>query len=297
MTHALGILGIGAEYNAIDLMSNNLGEQTRGQFGIHLENRFILMEEQLDITPGIYLLQISDFGTQIFPGLDIGYRLDNNWKLFSNAGLTSRIPSFTDLYYEDRGNLGNPDLQTESAFTFEIGAKYHSHNSIFQLSYFRRDASDLIDWFKINPDDKWMPDNFGTATYNGFDLSTTIDFSKRGAPSFLKSVRVNYLFLDASLGDSDFALSRNALENLKHQLIVNPIFRLSDHVGFHLLYKYNDRVSLDNYGVLDANIQYTLGDFIFTLKANNLLDATFRETNLVPMPGRWVIGGVRYRLK
>lgn len=295
-SHGLGILGVGAEYNSIDLTSNNLGERDRGQIGLHLENRFLLNNEQLDITPGIYLLRISDFGTQLFPGLDIGYRLDNNWKLYTNLGRTSRIPSFTDLYYEDRGNLGNPELQTESAFTFELGASHKSRTTIYQLSYFRRDASDLIDWFKLNPDDKWMPDNFGSALYNGFDLSATLNLSKENGSSFFQTLKINYLYLNASLGDSEVALSRNALENLKHQLVIHPRFRISNHLSGNLLFKYNDRASLEDYSLLDANLQYSIDEWSFYVKASNLLDTEYRETNLVPMPGRWMMMGFRYRM-
>lgn len=295
-THSLGILGIGAEYNSIDLMSNNLGERDRGQIGLHLENRFLLWDEQLDVTPGIYVLRISDFGTQLFPGIDVGYRLDNNWKLFTNLGQTSRIPSFTDLYYQDSGNIGNPDLQTESAITFELGVSHKSQRAIFQLSYFRRDATDLIDWFKLDPDDRWMPDNFGSALYNGLDLSTTLDLSKSNASAFVQTLKINYLYLDASLGDSDVSLSRNALENLNHQLIINPTFRISDHLSGNLLFKYNDRASLEDYSLLDANLQYSIKEWSFYVKASNLFDTEYRETNLVPMPGRWMLVGLRYRM-
>ena len=286
--HDLGILGIGIEFNNIDLNSSNLGDQNRTQFGIHLENRFLFNEDRIDITPGIYVLQISDYGLNIYPGLDLGYRIDNNWKLFSNAGYTSRIPSFTDLFYEDRGNVGNPNLEDESAFTFEFGAKYQNASSLFQISYFRRQASDLIDWFKINPDDRWMPDNFGSATYDGIDLSTTVY-----PGSVLSSLRINYLYLNASLGENDVALSRNALENLRHQLIINPQFRLSERWGFHFLVKYNDRVSLDNYVLADVSLEYKINNASLSLRASNLFDQSYRESNLVPMPGRWISGGIR----
>ncbi len=295
-THGLGILGIGAEYNSIDLTSNNLGQRNRGQVGLHLENRFLLMDEKIDITPGMYFLRISDFGTQIFPGLDIGYRLDNNWKLYSNMGRTSRIPSFTDLYYEDSGNLGNPDLQTESALTFELGASYKSRTALFQLSYFRRDASDLIDWFKLDIDDRWMPDNFGSAVYNGLDLGTTLNLSKKNNKAFLQTIKINYLYLNASLGDSEVALSRNALENLKHQLIINPRFSITNRLSSSLLFKYNDRASLEDYSLVDANLQYGIKEWSFYIKASNIFDSDYRETNLVPMPGRWMMIGLRYRM-
>lgn len=293
MVHGSGMLGIGVELNKIDLESNNLGTRERTQLGFHLENRFLLMDERLDITPGIYLLQISDFGTQFFPGIDLGYRLSNRSKLFVNAGRTSRIPSFTDLYYEDRGNLGNPNLETESAFTFEFGGNIKSNNTFFQASYFRRSSSDLIDWFKINPDDRWMPDNFGNATFSGLDF--TIEYRDRLGTSFLQNLKASYLFLDARLNETDdIALSRNVLENLKHQLILQTNFRLHDQLSLNLLYKYNDRASLEDYMLLDANLQYTAKQFTIFAKANNLFGTSYRETNLVPMPGRWMVFGARF---
>ena len=287
-THKAGILGLGVEYNNIQLNSSNLGDHNRNQIGLHAENRFLINDDRFDITPGIYFLHISDYGLQIFPGLDLGYTVNNKVKLFANAGFTSRIPSFTDLYYEDRGNVGNPNLEDESAFTFELGTKIKHSNSLWQISFFRRNASDLIDWFKENPDDKWMPDNFGSASYTGLDLSTTIQ-----SRTFVKYLRINYLYLNASIDDNNFSLSRNALENLRHQIVVNPQFEISSQFSGSLVAKYNDRVSLEDYMVVDANLNYKIQNVTLSLRASNLFDTEFRETNLVPMPGRWISGGLR----
>lgn len=289
------IFGFGVEYNKIDMNSSNLGDHKRNQFGIHLENRFLLNDEKMDITPGIYLLHVSDFGTQIFPGLDFGYRLSNFVKLFANTGLTSRIPSFTDLYYEDRGNVGNPDLQEEYAFSAELGLKISRQNALIQASLFTRQASDLIDWFRSSPDDRWMPENFSSASYNGIDLSSTFVLNQDGAGQILRQVRVNYLYLDATFEENDFTFSRNELENLQHQLIIQPSFQFGENLAFRVLMKYNDRVSLDDYTVFDANLIYTQNNFEVYLKGNNIFNAEYRETNLVPMPGRWVLAGVRTR--
>ena len=287
------ILGFGVEYNRIDMNSSNLGDHERNQFGLHLENRFLFNDENLDITPGIYVLHVSDFGTQIFPGLDIGYRVNNFVKFFANAGLTSRIPSFTDLYYEDRGNIGNPDLQEEYAFSAELGVKLSQRNTVLQASLFTRQASDLIDWFRNSPDDRWMPDNFSNASYNGLDLSSTFNLTQEGAGKILRQVRINYLYLDASFEENDFAFSRNELENLRHQLVIQPAFQFGERLAFRILMKYNDRVSLDDYTVFDANLIYTQDNVEFYLRGSNIFDAEYRETNLVPMPGRWLLAGIR----
>ncbi len=288
-----GILGLGLEWTDIDIESNNLGSHGRSQFGGHVEYRISLADDRLDVTPGIYLLSISDFGFQLYPGLDVGYRLSDYTKLFLTTGRTSRIPTYTDLYYEDRGNLGNPDLQEETAYTFEIGSKVKTRQLQLQASFFHRSAEDLIDWFRVTPDDKWMPDNFSKATYNGLDFSATYAPAPSGNSGFLQFIRINYLFLNASFESSDFAFSRNVLENLKHQLIVHPSLAFGERVKLNLLIKYNDRVSLEDYLTVDTNLGYSAGKVQLYLKATNLLDAAYRETNLVPMPGRWITVGVR----
>ncbi len=291
----LGILGLGIEYDKIDLNSTNLNDHARDQLGIHLEHRFLLLDDKLDITPGVYYLNIMDadtsgsaLGSEFYPGLDIGYSFNNHFKLFFSSGYTSRIPTYTDLYYSDSGNVGNPNLQAESAFTVELGTKWRRNKTSLQASIFSRRTTDQIDWFKEDADDPWMPDNFNSATYTGLDLSFSYRLNK-----FLDYLQVNYLYLDASFEDTDFAFSRNALENLEHQLIIQPSFQLMDHLNLNLVYKYNSRVNLDDYSLLSANVSYDFKSFQFFVRGSNLLDTDYRETNLVWMPGRWVSAGIK----
>ena len=45
---------------------------------------FLLINNQLDITPGVSLSYYSDFDFQAFPGVDIGYKFSNNFKIYGN---------------------------------------------------------------------------------------------------------------------------------------------------------------------------------------------------------------------
>lgn len=292
--HKLGALGFGIEHNYLTLESSNLkdengsGDHLRNQLGIHLENRFILADGKLDITPGILALYISDRQEfSYYPGIDLGYSVNDQVKLFSNIGWTTRIPSFTDLYYQDSGNSGNPNLIPENAFTYEVGAKYHRSDQYLQVSFFDRQATDQIDWFRLSEDEKWMPDNFNSASYRGFDLSYQNSFSDI---HFLDFVSVSYTFINATFEENDFQFSRNQLENLRHQLIIQPQFSIGD-FGLNLVFKYNDRVSLEDYYTLNANVSYQFKNQKVFLRANNLTNQIYRETNLVEMPGRWISGG------
>ncbi len=304
-THSKGVLGFGVEHNFLTLESNNLletiisenadtsfsGNHVRNQLGVHLENRFLMMEERLDITPGIMLLNISDFGLSFYPGLDVGYSFNNQIKAFANIGWTTRIPTFTDLYYQDAGNEGNPNLTEENAFTYEAGVKLHNKNQTVQLSYFNRTAQDQIDWFRETETARWTPDNFNQARYTGIDFSLQQSFKNIPVLDF---VTLGYTYISAEFEENDFAFSRNQLENLKHQVVFNSQFEYKG-VGLNVLVKYNDRESLEDYYTLGANVSYTVNNFRFFLKGTNLTNQIFRETNLVEMPGRWLSGGIRMK--
>lgn len=289
--HKLGILGMGIDYSVFDLTSSNLSDHNRKQVSFHLENRFLLLGEKLDITPGVLLMDVSDFGFEIFPGLDVGFKFDENFKLFSNIGWTTRLPSYTDLFYQDSGNVGNPNLQEERAFSSEIGLKVQSASSYAQASFFMRKAQDQIDWFRETEDEKWMPDNFSQAIYKGFELSGIYHFS-----NVFKSLQASYTFIDAQFEENDFAFSRNQLENLKHQFVLIPQFEIGP-LDIVAQFKYNDRVSLENYYTINLNLNYNFSESrkIF-VRALNVTDQIYRETNLVEMPGRWVSAGFRWQL-
>jgi len=94
--------------------------------------------------------------------------------------------------------------------------------------------------------------------------------------------------------ENDFQFSRNQLENLKHQLVVNPQFAIGG-FGLNLLFKYNDRLSLEDYYTLGANVSYEYKNYNIFVKAKNLTNQIYRETNLVEMPGRWLSAGFRVK--
>jgi len=292
-SHKYGIFGFGLDYQYINIVSNNLGNHLRNQFGMHIENRFILLESQsLDITPGVFILNDSFFGTFYYPGIDVGFNPSKKLKVFANIGLTNRLPTYTDLYYEDAGNIGNENLEPEVAVTREIGVKHLDNKFQLVASLFNRKTNNLIDWYKSNTQDKWQIDNFTVATYNGLDFS----FKCIKPTKLVNSIIVNYQFLDVDFESDDIALSRNQLENLRHQIIVSPSFGISDKFNINLLYKYNARESLENFATLDFNVEHVSKFVDVYLRANNIFNKIYRESNLVEMPGRWVRVGANVKL-
>lgn len=290
-----GTTGIGVELNSVYLRSNNLGKQDRRIGTLFLEHRANLLNNQLDITPGLAVSYYSDLGTQLFPGVDVGYKIKSGIKLFANAGYTWRVPTFTDLYYEDSANLGNADLEPESALSYEAGVKYDKKGVRANLSWFVREGTDLIDWTRAADTLKWQPSNIANLTMSGFDASLDFDTRFLGNNNFIKNVHLAYTYIDAELPEVETGISRYVLENINHQFIAGFDHKVFGKLVHSFRFRYVDRVSMEDYSVLDLKLSWKAKKYSFYVAANNILDVEYFETNLVEMPGRWIFGGAKFR--
>lgn len=291
----LGITGIGADIGRQLLFSNRLGNRQRTTASLFVEQRWQSANKKLDLTPGILLSYYSDFGTRLFPGIEGGWELKPGLRLYANAGYTYRVPTFTDLYYQDPGNRGNPDLLPESAIAWEGGLKWMQPNWNASLVWFNRQSNDLIDWTKASAADPWVTRNLGQLVFRG--LESALGVRPTG---WIQQVQLNYTYIQAAQSADANYLSRYALDQLRHQLLLSADFKVGRHLYPSLRLRYLDRVNLANYQILDARVrwQQTTSWSLFA-ESTNIGNSVYTESNLVPMPGRWFsIGGqVRFSRK
>lgn len=294
----LGVTGLGLDLQGNWLASNNLGLHQRASLAAFAEHRFLFFSGRLDLTPGILFHYFTDFGPFFFPGLDAGLSLNRQIRLFANIGQTYRIPTYTDLYYEDMANTGNPDLKPESALSYEGGIKGNFFGWLFQASYFRRDGRDLIDWTKEQVTDPWKPLNFGNVSMDGLDMSALIDLSILfPRQRFLNRFNLAYTYINADILENEFLFSRYALDNLRHQLSAGLELRLYRRWFMNTAFRFVDRVNQGDFELLDARLYYEGKKFGFFFEGTNLLNVKYVETNQVEMPGRWIRTGVNWRMK
>lgn len=292
---SIGATGIGLEFSQMNLRSNNLGNRDRQVATFFLEHRFNLANNTIDITPGLSASYYSDFGSRFFPGIDLGYAINKQFKLYANTGYTWRIPTFTDLFYEDAANLGNADLEPESALSYEAGLKYINSNMDVQVSWFMRDGSELIDWTKEDEDAKWQPQNFSNIMMSGIDFSANFNLKKLLSQDILQRFRMSYTYIDAEQPVNDVEFSRYVLENLNQQLVVGLDYKIFGKLYHTINYRYLDRASLEDYNLVDFRLSWKTKNVTIFGQVDNLLDTEYRESNLVDMPGRWILGGLKFR--
>jgi vitamin B12 transporter len=291
-----GMSGAGLDVQSVYLRSNNLGTRERQVISAFLEHRLEWWDGRLDITPGLLFNYFTDFGTNLFPGIDLGVAIHPQLKIYANAGNTYRVPTFTDLYYEDQANVGNPDLLPESAFTWEAGIKGQWNGLRWQAGYFDRQGMDLIDWTKEVDTLQWQPQNFGRVNMRGLDASLEMYFPALfKSDHWLQRFQIGYTYIDAEKLDTEVAFSRYALENLRHQFTSQLEYRILPQLTHSLHVRYSDRVNLDDFTVVDTRFTYGGDKARIFVEATNLFDVAYQETNLVPMPGRWIRGGINWK--
>jgi len=288
---SLGKTGVGIDISRIFLVSNNLNDHNRTAVTGFLEHRFEI--DNFDITPGIAISSFSDFNTNAFPGLDVGYRFSNRFKLYGNIGYTYRVPTFTDLYYVGRNEIGNPDLKPESAMSQELGFKYTTGSFNFNIALFNRDAKDLIDWAKDdpnNPEEKWEARNFSEVNTQGFEIDLVYKFS---VWNFEQKFNLGYSFIEDENKDE---YTRYALNSIKHQLTSVLDFKFSKLFTQNISYRFVERSRGETYAIVDAKILAELPNRIgLSLSANNIFNTVYTETNLVPMPKGNLMVGLNYK--
>lgn len=301
-----GIFNLGVNVRNESITSTNLGERERMNFGA-----FFAYQKQFsnfDLNAGLYLNKNSVFGLDVYPGIDLGYQVNDNWRLYVNAGMGQRMPTFTDLYYSDPNNLGNDQLRPEYLSSYELGTKYNEGNLYFNTSISYKDGRDFIDWVRADTSLPWQVRNF-TSLHT---FAYTFDYGQSWRASALTRInwQVAYTYLQPSIGtpsnpDLQNLQSRYAVNALQHQLQLRVAAQFSQRlemsVGNRLLKRLNtpdkkETYQLSTYNLLDFKVAYRIGKVTITADVNNLLNVQYIESGVVPMPGAWLSLGAKIKM-
>jgi len=233
------------------------------------------------------------------PGIDMGYSISNGLTIYSSIGYTYRVPTFTDMYYSDPVNLGNPGLLPEFAMNYEVGIKTRGSSLLTaEASLFLRDGQNMIDWVRAADTLQWQPINIMSLVMAGLDGS--ISFNLRGLSELrnplFEQININYTYINSTAATPTNGQSRYALENLRNQLRFGISLAYGGKIKQTISAGYYDRVNLDDYTVVDTRIVFQGKKMDVFADVTNIFDVTYQETNLVVMPGRWFKLGVNIEL-
>ncbi|MCE5345784.1 MAG: TonB-dependent receptor [Bacteroidales bacterium] len=328
-----GKFSIGAEYRKEIIYSTTLGKQldstefleVHSDPGIYYtkkdwrENASIFIEHNLTIgnwysTLGIMANANSKLDeAEFYPGIDLSYKLNRNFKLFGSVNRSLRLPTFTDLYYNGPQNIGNAGLKPEKARTYESGVKYNKNGVDATFSFFHRKADNVIDWIWQDSFQKWKTENITSLATDGFELSLSLtDKLFKSVLPFIEDVRFSYSYTTIQKYSNN-AISYYALDNLKHKITLdlthNIIPKLAivwkasfqDRNGGYLKWNSDSQIFDKEetvyrpFFLLDAKLLYTKNDFKMFIDFSNILNSDYMDFGNIPQPGIWVKAGIELK--
>ncbi len=244
------------------------------------------------------------FGWQWHYGTDISWHPSDISSYFVSMNTASRLPTFTDLYYQSATQIANPHLIPEKSANFELGGKMQFGLLNTQASVFHRSASNVIDWVLLPGEEKWQSRNLTQINTSGLDMEITYTLNKYS----FKEIKCSYSYIFNSKPTQDFD-SKYAMDYLKHHFYVSIGQQVSK--SFSLLWhaNYFDRAGsyTDFYSGLLTDYQayfklnlrgvYKIRSSSIYVDIQNLTNTQYADYGGLVQPGILVLAGVKFVLE
>jgi iron complex outermembrane receptor protein len=167
--HASAVVGASGDWS--QLRSARLGNRT--EHGTALFSEATLSgDDGRNVNAGLRGDWSSTFGAFLSPSLAASLPLSESVRLRASGTRGFRAPTWTERYYSDPVNEGNPELQPETFWSAEAGAALSAYGLDVDGALFIRDARNLIDWAKpvgATPTTPWRTMNVEQATFRGVE--------------------------------------------------------------------------------------------------------------------------------
>jgi len=282
--------------------SNRYGLHSDVSMGAFLNLR-LDATSRLTVNPSLRVDYDPLYGVEPTPQLYASYAL-GRVTLRAGGGRSVRAPNYLERYIDSGGNVGNPDLQAETAWSAEVGTDIRLPAGLsLHLTGFGRRTRDLIDYAKETPSaQEFVARNLHRVTTLGVETEAAFDRTVGGVGVHLDAA---YTYLDASLeAQEQVAGYKYALTSARHHVQGTASVTVrSITLGLQGMWKdrYDDEsIATDRYGVLHTRLAYNarLAGQRFTVsgEVRNLFDREYSEVFDAPMPGRTFLVGASVRL-
>jgi len=144
------LLTMGAEYR-YESRKDNFTDNDVDNSAIFLQDE-IQVSDPLLLVLGARYDSHSDFGSEFSPKLSATFTVNGNFRIKGSYGEGFRAPTIFELYIDQNTKKNvvhaNPDLDSETSRSFEIGAEGGSGNFSAEIRFFRNDLEDMIGLFQ-----------------------------------------------------------------------------------------------------------------------------------------------------
>jgi iron complex outermembrane receptor protein len=318
----LGVTNFGGEWRREAIISSKLGRPMtapEGRYTQHDErtNTALTLEHTVEwkrfvVSAGVLMNRNTLLnGIRFYPSVSAAYRPIPALRIYTTWSRSTRLPTFTDLYYTTETHTANERLKPEHSESVDWGVRFNHPFVTATLTAYLMWGRDIIDWVRASGDDKWASWNLTEIDKQGVEAGLTFRLGERWpALGERSTLSVNYARMNQTC-DAKGMESRYSLNYLRDKLTAqlnHPVYKgLS--AGWYVRFqkrmgvfrKYENGVDVGLYpfpafSTLDLKLNYKHGNWNFYLNLNNLYDTHYYDIGNVPQAGRWLMGGVSYRL-
>nr|WP_294908704.1 TonB-dependent receptor [uncultured Lacibacter sp.] len=313
--------------SGVQFISRKITSNDRGNHEVSNAGAFVLLNqkigENLQLNPALRVDWNERGGWEIIPQLNASYRLESI--LFrGSAGRTTRDADFTERFNNYQRNpvpsgqrIGNPDLTSETSFSYELGADYFVNSSLkIGVTWFERFQQSLIDY--VNTPYANMPRQVNLTPGGSYLLAKNID--KVNTTGIETDIQYTHAFneqesLSAGLG---FIWMRSRSSDTIPSLYVSNHAR--ELINFNIAYRYK-RIAISTNGLFKARkpqqaaspliVPISADYFVLNaradlflvknklalfVQADNIFNKRYSDLLGSVMPQRWIMGGVKVNL-
>ena len=246
--------------------------------------------ERLNLAIGVREEVWRKWQGETSPTFSVGYWLGRGFKLRGQAGHAYRIPTYTDLYYEDPVSKGNENLLPENVWNYEAGADWYSdHGTTVSLTWFQREEDNTIDWIRQPGAQKFHARNFAELTFYGGEVQVR---QRLGS----SEIGVNYTVMRASKVPTPGVTSRYVFNFPLNSLSISYHGSLNKYLAVKMRLGAFNRTWQSTKALWDTSLIYTAGRWRPFFQVSNLLDQSYEAFQGLAQPGRWIRGGVQVQV-
>ncbi|MCC6365443.1 MAG: TonB-dependent receptor [Bryobacterales bacterium] len=269
------------------IVSNNLGahSRARGAAYLSLDARVL---QRWSVTAAIRNEIYRGLPGEWSPTLGIGYWASSKWKLRAGASRAFRLPTYTDLYYSDPANRGNPLLRPEHAWSYEGGVDFHpTPDWRLQTTVFHRRDTNGIDYIRPAGSTIWDAVNVQRLRFTGIEASA----SRRWKHSIFDWT---YTGMHGAASPLAGFQSKYAFNYLTHSGLFGWTGQLPGRITARTRIGAAERRAYKAYPAWDASLAGAIRNLHPYIQLTNLTNTYTEDIPGVANPGRAIIGGVEW---
>ncbi|HYH00310.1 MAG TPA: TonB-dependent receptor [Terriglobales bacterium] len=307
-----GTVAFGGELYREQIDSSNLGQHQRNRGAVYA-NYDLRALKRFSFSLGAREEIYESTRGQFSPAAAGGYWVGQGLKARASVSRAFRLPTYTDLYYRDPANVGNPNLRPESAWSYEAGLDWDRGGLLrASATVFQRRDTDVIDYVKCGQSDapgtevacdgKWHAINVQNLRFTGIEGALQFRLPHRNR------LDIAYAGLHGSQDSLQGLASRYAFSHRRHTGTVAWQGVLPGKVMARSRFGVAERYCAaaqcangktgssqgDPYGLWDVALARQFGYVTARLAFSNLTDTRYEEIQNVVMPGRSVMVGLEF---